>query len=330
MKLGSLLILFFNALAIPKAYSEITSPHKVFNYSVEAIYLIVVPNSNGGISWGYSYEGACKMLGDDYFWGIVPSKSVSPACYTLPSLNMIIGTDSWFCADGSISYFNTPAHFCSDTFECPDGSWVLSTDKSICEREDLPCIPDPQNVSEEQLLAAIAYGESHWSNIYEEMAAIASATLRSKEAKHYKTINELVKKSPNFSYVTSHPDDPKRRNERYYNVMCSIDSKGVDLAYKAAQNALNHGIDYSNGACFWDGLDLKAKGTQAYRYLQGFKISQKEHNVLGVDEPPLLNKKGAKGKIYNFTYVSTAGIGKSIFWKLSDDFLVAWGGKQCI
>lgn len=62
----------------------------------------------------------------------------------------------------------------------------------------MPCIPDPQNVSEEQLLAAIAYGESHWSNIYEEMAAIASATLRSKEAKHYKTINELVKKAQIF------------------------------------------------------------------------------------------------------------------------------------
>jgi membrane-bound lytic murein transglycosylase MltF len=59
-------------------------------------------------------------------------------------------------------------------------------------------VPDPANVSEEQLLAAIAYGESHWSNVYEEMAAIASATVRKKEAKGYKTVNELILKNPRF------------------------------------------------------------------------------------------------------------------------------------
>jgi hypothetical protein len=110
--------------------------------------------------------------------------------------------------------------------------------------------------------------------------------------------------------------------------MCSIHSKGVDLAYKAAQNALQHGFDYSNSGCFWDGLDLKVNGVKAWRYKESFKIANKEHNVLSVIEPPFFPKKGRNKKLYNFIYISTAGVGKTIFWKLSDEYL-ATGEKQC-
>ncbi|KGP62434.1 hypothetical protein EP47_06685 [Legionella norrlandica] len=78
-----------------------------------------------------------------------------------------------------------------------------STDKSICTRENRPCIPDPDSVSEEQLLAAVADGESHWSNDYEEMAGIASATLRRMKAYGYKSVSELISKDPNFAYKKS-------------------------------------------------------------------------------------------------------------------------------
>jgi hypothetical protein len=45
-----------------------------------------------------------------------------------------------------------------------------------------PCWEDIDAVSEEKLLAAIAYGESHWTNNREEMFAIASATIRRRDA----------------------------------------------------------------------------------------------------------------------------------------------------
>jgi len=157
------------------------------------------------------------------------------------------------------------------------------------------------------------------------MAAIASATVRRKDAKGLKTVNELIIKDKSFSYATSN----KKINERYYNIMCSVNSNGVDLAYKAAQNALNSGYDYSNGACFWDGVDLKTNGSLAYRYVLGFRFSQEEHNILSVVEPPLYERRGTNGKYYGFTYISTAAHGKSIFWKLSNEFLAA-GGTQCI
>lgn len=330
MNLKSLIfsLVFLFVITVSKTYCETTKPSLKFSYPVQAIYLILHPYKVGDISWGHSYEHACRMLGDEFFWGIIPTTNEFPACYTIRSYQIVIGTDTWFCADGSISYFNIPAYYCPDIATCPDASWTLSADKSICTRKDLPCVPDPANVSEEQLLAAIVYGESHWSNVYEEMAAIASATVRTKEIRRYKTVNELILKRPTFSYATAHADNVKKKNQRYYNVMCSVNSKGIDLAYKAAQNALSHGVDYSNGACFWDGLDLKVNGTKAFRYTQSFKISNKEHNVLSVIEPPIFEKKGPNKRFYHFKYVSTAGVGKTIFWKLSDEFIAA-GGIQC-
>ncbi|WP_106225645.1 hypothetical protein [Legionella pneumophila] len=305
-------------------FAESTKPVMVFNYPVEAIYLINNPK-DGGISWGHDYEEACKKMGDKFFWGIVPSKNVNPACYTLPSYNMIIGADTWFCANGSISYFNKPHNFCDDFPTCPDQSWTFETDKLICTRENRPCIPDPDSVSEEQLLAAVAYGESHWSNDYEEMAGIASATLQRMKAYGYKSVSELISKDPNFAYATA----LKTKNERYYNLMCNINSNGVELAYKAARNALSNGEDYSNGGCFWDGVDVKTNGASAYRYKYGFKFSNPKHNVLDVTEPKPFHKKGRNGKYFSHTYVSTAGHNKTIFWKLSKEFL-ATGAKQCI
>lgn len=141
----------------------------------------------------------------------------------------------------------------------------------------------------------------------------------------YKTVNELILKGRNFSYATA----AKMKNERYFNLMCNIKSPGVDMAYEAARNALDGGYDYSNGGCFWDGVDLKAYGENAYRYQVGFKISDEKHNVLSVSEPLLIRQEGRKGKYYSYTYESTAGHNKTIFWKLSDDFLTAGGGSQC-
>jgi hypothetical protein len=64
-------------------------------------------------------------------------------------------------------------------------------------------------------------------------------------------------------------------------------------------------------------------------YKYGFKFSNQEHNVLGVVEPTPFHQKGRNGKYFSHRYVSTAGHNKTIFWKLSKEFL-STGAKQCI
>lgn len=304
-------------------HSEMVNSISIWTYPLEAIYIINHPRT-GEMVIGSDYHGACELLGEQYFWGVVPSKYDKPACYSKTSYNMVIGADTWYCSDGTNAYFNIPHNYCLNFAGCPDASWTLSEDSKYCTR-DLPCIPDPETVSEEQALAALAYGESHWSNNYKEMAGIASAARRRMKAMGFKSINELILKDKNFAYAT----DPKTRNERYYNIMCGMDSKGVDLAYKASRNALNEGRDYSNGGCFWDGVDLKIYGANAYRYKARFKLAIKKHNVLSVIEPPPLKRRGRNNKYFEYTYISTSGINKTIFWKYTKEALEA-GETQCI
>lgn len=106
---------------------------------------------------------------------------------------------------------------------------------------------------------------------------------------------------------------------------------GVELAYKASRNALNDGTDYSNGACFWDGVDLKVNGENAYRYKARFKLANKNHNVLSVIEPPPLQRRGKNNKYFEYTYISRSGINKTIFWKYTKEALEAGEtkGKIC-
>lgn len=61
----------------------------------------------------------------------------------------------------------------------------------------------------------MAYGESHWSNVYEEMAGIASAIVRKRDALHFGSVNELVRMKKRFSYVVYN------KNERFVKVMCN-------------------------------------------------------------------------------------------------------------
>ncbi|WBA06772.1 hypothetical protein LpnH3D14_02599 [Legionella pneumophila] len=317
-------LIFLFSLLSSNAYSEKVNSISLFTYPVEAIYIINNPRT-GEMVIGSDYHGACNLLGEQYFWGVVPSKNEKPACYSSTSYNMVIGADTWYCSDGTNAYFNVPHNYCLNFIVCPDASWTLSENKEYCIRQDLPCIPDPENISEEQALAALAYGESHWSNDYKEMAGIASAARRRMKAMGFKSINELILKDKNFAYAT----DPKIRNERYYNIICGIDSPGVELAYKASRNALNDGTDYSNGACFWDGVDLKVNGENAYRYKARFKLANKNHNVLSVIEPPPLQRRGKNNKYFEYTYISTSGINKTIFWKYTKEALEA-GETQCI
>lgn len=102
---------------------------------------------------------------------------------------------------------------------CSCSTWELSIDKNTCSRPDDACWKDLENVSEEKLLAAMAYGESHWSNVYEEMAGIASAIIRRRDAAGFESVNMLVKKKPHFSYVVYN------KNERFVKLMCGGEKK---------------------------------------------------------------------------------------------------------
>ena len=226
------------------------------------------------------------------------------------------------CSDGSLVI---PIHQnrCSEQITvCPNPSWVLSADKQHCYRKEQACWQDLSRVSEVKLLAAIAYGEAHWSNVYEEIAGIASAIIRRRDAEGFESVNFLVKKKRHFSYVVYN------KNERFVQLMCG-DKKHFKKAYDAANNALNYGIDYANGGCYWDGYDLKTSGVKHYKYRQGFRYSNPSHNIFSAPEPSHIKVKGNKGSYYDTIYISTAAQGKTIFWKLDKKFLEGEGVKQC-
>jgi hypothetical protein len=156
------------------------------------------------------------------------------------------------------------------------------------------------------------------------MAGIASATIRRRDAAHMTSVNDLIKKYKNFSNVIHDG------NIRYKKIMCSDSTNGFENAYNAAENAINHGADYANGGCFWDGSDLKNRGEHHYRYRtpQGFRFTNKSHNIYNMKEPQAYDLKGSNGG-YQYVFDSTAARGQTIFWKYSKEFINATGARQC-
>lgn len=226
------------------------------------------------------------------------------------------------CSDGSIK--NPGAYICGSPpiRSCPNGSWTLDSTKSVCSRPNFSCIINTDSVSEEKLLAAMVYGEASTLDDYEEMAGIAYAITRRRDAANMLSVNMLIKKYKNFSYVVTNG------NERFRKLMCSESREQFQKAFMAAENALNKGFDYANGGCFWDGIDLKTNGKYAYKYVKGFRYSEPSHNILSTPEPPHKRKKGEYG-YYDNMYISTAAYGKTIFWKVDDQYLKAKGASQC-
>lgn len=153
------------------------------------------------------------------------------------------------------------------------------------------------------------------------MAGIASVMVRKRDVFHFDSVNALVKKKKFFSYVVYN------KNERFIKVMCG-NEKDFEKAYNAADNALKYGVDYSDGACYWDGFDLKVSGKKHEKYQSGFRYSDPSHNIFSAPEPPHIMIKGRKGS-YDTTYISTATQGKTIFWKLDEKFMAGERKKLC-
>ncbi|WP_454742662.1 hypothetical protein [Cupriavidus necator] len=113
-------------------------------------------------------------------------------------------------------------------------------------------------------------------------------------------------------------------------------SPSMSDAVKAAKNALSGGKDYSNGAYFWDGADIKSNYKNPFKVKKGIKFMDPSHNIYGIKESTKLVKKEKTTKIkvngkietrkeelwrYDHIYQSTAAYGGTIFWKQNPDYI---------
>lgn len=196
--------------------------------------------------------------------------------------------------------------------------------------------------SETRLLAAIAYGEGSTDDVQEELAGIAYAVVNRAKAWGNKKVSEVVSADPNYTYAAN------GKNVRFNLLMAASlaqinKSMGMRLAVNAAKAALTgQGSDTSNGAYWWDGIDLKDKKPFNPRIQYGFMYGESAHNIFDMPEISktkiiywqVKNKK--TGKIENSkergrfdcVYRSTAAHGKTIFWRYTQDYVKATGAKE--
>jgi hypothetical protein len=191
--------------------------------------------------------------------------------------------------------------------------------------------------ADEELLAAVSYGEASVLDVFEEMAAIASVIVRQRDARNT-TLKALLSSSSTFAFAAS-DGNPRVEAFRKAKPAVRCARPGMMRAIKAAKNALGKGMDYSNGAYFWDGVDIKTNYKAHPKVRAGVHITKAEHNVVGIEDfavdvttywKVLKDGKmvdGGKRGHYTYTYESTAGFGKTIFWKYGDDFLKATGNS---
>ncbi len=114
-------------------------------------------------------------------------------------------------------------------------------------------------------------------------------------------------------------------------------------AVKAAANALSGGPDYSGGAYFWDGADIKSNYDRHFKVRNGIKFTNPNHNIYGIKESTKLviktktTKTKKNGKIevkteeiyrYDHIYDSTSAHGGTIFWKQNPDYLKFTKSKE--
>lgn len=196
---------------------------------------------------------------------------------------------------------------------------------------------DDKKLTEEvRMLAAMAYGEGSTADDMQEIYALASVLRRQQLARGYASIKEFGTKDKSFSFVTSDG------NERYNKLMKATEvqiskSPGMSIALKAAENALSGGVDYSNGAFFWDGTDIKTNYSKHFKVKHGIKFTDPAHNIYDLKETTIqtislykTTKKKVNGKVVtertlvdsaDHVYESTAAHGGTIFWKQSPHYL---------
>jgi Bacterial toxin homologue of phage lysozyme, C-term len=198
--------------------------------------------------------------------------------------------------------------------------------------------PNPKELDEAtRMLAATAYGEGSTQNVPAEMAAIANVLVRQQKARGYSTILDFLKNDKTFAFA-AHDG-----NQRYQNLMGATPESiakndGMSAALDAARNALSESpTDYSNGAYFWDGADVKSNYKKHPKVRKGVQFTDPSHDIYGIGSNKVPGEEwwrdssGKKTKLrgkWDYTYDSTATHGGTIFWQYNPDFRTATGTKE--
>lgn len=182
----------------------------------------------------------------------------------------------------------------------------------------------------------MAYGEASVADVKDEIYAIASVLVRQRDARGYASILNLASEDATFSFVV------RDGNVRYKKLMDASEAdikadKGMSFGLDAAKNALANGPDLSNGAYFWDGLDIKTNYSGHFKVRHGIKFTKTEHNIYNIKDSTklvILTKnvvKKKKGVVisttvvevgrYDHIYESTAAYGGTIFWKQNEEYM---------
>ncbi|WP_339522847.1 hypothetical protein [Pseudomonas sp. EL_65y_Pfl2_R96] len=190
-------------------------------------------------------------------------------------------------------------------------------------------------------LAAIGYGEASTDNNPQEVRAICFTVTNRMRAWELADVDSLLKEA-GAGYVVA----TKGNNVRYNQLMAASEAAinadpNMRSAVESARDALaQRGNDPSNGAYWWDGIDIKDSTNP--RHSSGFHYGSPSHNIFGVaqvSKPEKItywtqfNKKTntmvntrERGR-YTYKYQSTAAIGKTIFWTTNPEYIKASGAK---
>lgn len=197
------------------------------------------------------------------------------------------------------------------------------------------------NTPDIKLLAAIAYGEASVLNDSEEVGGIAFAVANRARAWENKSISGVIQADPQYTYAAN------GTNVRFNLLMHATEEQiaknpALQSAIEWAQAALEQSKpDPSNGALWWDGIDIKTGYSKHPKVKKGIKFSSPTHNIFGIEETKktivvfwkIRNKKTGKEVVskergrYDSVYISTAAHGQTIFWKYNPDFIKATGAK---
>lgn len=190
-------------------------------------------------------------------------------------------------------------------------------------------------------LAAAAYGEASTDDVFEEMAAIANVIVNQAEAHGNgapEQIATFIKRNTRFICAAQGGG-----NTRYHLLKRSTldmikEDRGMWNAVLAARNALCGTKDFSNGAYFWDGFDIKTNEHHEKRKM-GIIFTSKSHNIFSMNNEKIhknlfkkrydkaLSLQKLKGT-WEYSYESVASYGNkpgTIFWKLTYSFRKATG-----
>ena len=192
-------------------------------------------------------------------------------------------------------------------------------------------------------LAAAAYGEASVANDSNEIGGIAFAIANRARAWGNKTVEQLFKADPSYSYAII---DGNKRYDIFMKASEETIEKnvGMKLALDWAKKALeNKTTDPSNGAYWWDGADIKPNYAKHPKVKDGIHFGDPKHNIYNLKESSqgevtiywkVRNKKTGEevnSKIrgsYSHVWISTAAYGGTIFWKYDSDYLKATGAKD--